>query len=145
MIWQNEYEIIDINNHDIISFEVSLPSWLFSQLLPKNEKFEFGIESKFVYAFCVTSYLQVTHLLPENQEKNASDDYILLHPGAAQYIWFPDVYIGQFFVTCTILLVIKVKKKISPDFAKALRIPKFMVAPASLRIYRNSTARYATQ
>jgi len=68
--------------------------------------------------------LNVTHLLPENQEKNASDDYILLHPGAAQYIWFPDVYI---------------------DFAKALRIPKFMVAPASLRIYRNSTARYATQ
>ena len=39
-------------------------------------------------------YLQVTHLLPENHEKNASDDYILLHPGAAQYIWFPDVYIG---------------------------------------------------
>jgi len=68
--------------------------------------------------------LNVTHLLPENHEKNASDDYILLHPGAAQYIWFPDVYI---------------------DFAKALRIPKFMVAPASLRIYRNSTARYATQ
>ena len=54
----------------------------------------------------------MTHLLPENQEKNASDDYILLHPGAAQYIWFPDVYIGQFFVTCTILLVITVKKKI---------------------------------
>ena len=39
-------------------------------------------------------YFQVTHLLPENHEKNASDDYILLHPGAAQYIWFPDVYIG---------------------------------------------------
>jgi len=31
------------------------------------------------------------------------------------------------------------------DFAKDLRIPKFMVPPASLRIYRNSTARYATQ
>ena len=40
-------------------------------------------------------YFQVTHLLPENHEKNASDDYILLHPGAAQYIWFPDVYIGK--------------------------------------------------
>ena len=31
------------------------------------------------------------------------------------------------------------------DFAKDLRIPKFMVPPASMRIYRNSTARYATQ
>ena len=31
------------------------------------------------------------------------------------------------------------------DFAKALRVPKFMVPPASLRVYRNSTARYATQ
>ena len=102
------------------------------------------MESEFVFAFCLTSYSQVTHLLPENQEKNASDDYILLHPGAAQYIWFPDVYIGQFLLH-KILLVFTSKKKISPDFAKALRIPKFMVAPASLRIYRNSTARYATQ
>ena len=37
----------------------------------------------------------MTHLLPENPHKNASDDYILLHPGTAQYIWFPDIYIGQ--------------------------------------------------
>ena len=35
--------------------------------------------------------------------------------------------------------------KNSPDFAKALRIASFMVPPASLRIYRNSTLRYATQ
>ena len=31
------------------------------------------------------------------------------------------------------------------DFAKALRAPMFLVAPASLRIYRNSTLRYASQ
>ena len=33
----------------------------------------------------------------------------------------------------------------SLDFAKALRAPMFLVAPASLRIYRNSTLRYASQ
>ena len=32
-----------------------------------------------------------------------------------------------------------------PDFAKSLRIPTVIVRPASLRIYRNSTVRYATQ
>jgi len=68
--------------------------------------------------------LNVSHLLPDNPYSNASDDYVLLHPDTAHYIWFPDIYI---------------------DFAKDLRIPKFMIAPASLRIYRNSTARYATQ
>ena len=31
------------------------------------------------------------------------------------------------------------------DFAKALRMPTVIVRPASLRIYRNSTVRYATQ
>jgi hypothetical protein len=31
------------------------------------------------------------------------------------------------------------------DFAKALRLPTVVIRPASLRIYRNSTARYATQ
>ena len=33
----------------------------------------------------------------------------------------------------------------SSDFAKALRLPTVVIRPASLRIYRNSTARYATQ
>jgi len=66
--------------------------------------------------------LNVTHLLSQNNSN--ADEYILLHPDTAKYIWFPDIYI---------------------DFAKDLRIPKFMVPPASLRIYRNSTARYATQ
>jgi len=64
--------------------------------------------------------LQVEHLLPEN----SSDSYILLHPDTSKHLWFPDLYI---------------------DFAKALRIASFMVPPASLRIYRNSTLRYATQ
>ena len=36
---------------------------------------------------------QVTHLLPAN--KTNLDDYILLHPDAAKYIWFPDIYIGK--------------------------------------------------
>ena len=31
------------------------------------------------------------------------------------------------------------------DFAKTLRMPTLMVRPASLRIYKNSTVRYATQ
>ena len=31
------------------------------------------------------------------------------------------------------------------DFAKALRMPTIIVRPASLRIYKNSTIRYATQ
>ena len=31
------------------------------------------------------------------------------------------------------------------DFARSLRVPSFLVAPASLRIYRNSTLRYASQ
>ena len=38
---------------------------------------------------------QVTHLLPAN--KTNLDDYILLHPDAAKYIWFPDIYIGNFY------------------------------------------------
>ncbi|TRY72703.1 hypothetical protein TCAL_16186, partial [Tigriopus californicus] len=63
--------------------------------------------------------LQVEHLLG-----NKSSDYVLLHPDTSNFIWFPDVYI---------------------DFAKALRIPTLIIRPASLRIYRNSTCRYATQ
>lgn len=63
--------------------------------------------------------LQVEHLLG-----NSSRDYILLHPDTSKFIWFPDIYI---------------------DFAKALRMPTVIVKPASLRIYRNSTVRYATQ
>lgn len=63
--------------------------------------------------------LQVEHLLG-----NKSSDYVLLHPDTSKFIWFPDVYI---------------------DFAKALRIPTLIIRPASLRIYRNSTCRYATQ
>ena len=39
--------------------------------------------------------LNVSHLLPINPHKNASDDYILLHPDTAHYIWFPDIYIGK--------------------------------------------------
>ena len=35
---------------------------------------------------------QVTHLLPATSNL---DDYILLHPDAAKYIWFPDIYIGK--------------------------------------------------
>ena len=38
-------------------------------------------------------FSQVTHLLPAN--KTNLDDYILLHPDAAKYIWFPDIYIGK--------------------------------------------------
>ena len=36
---------------------------------------------------------QVTHLLPADTTN--LDDYILLHPDAAKYIWFPDIYIGN--------------------------------------------------
>ena len=84
---------------------------------------------------------QVSHLLPVNPYSNSSDDYVLLHPDTAHYIWFPDIYIGKRKYNYTYFILVK---SIS-DFAKDLRIPKFMVAPASLRIYRNSTARYATQ
>ena len=31
------------------------------------------------------------------------------------------------------------------DFAKELRMPTVIIRPASMRIYRNSTVRYATQ
>ena len=36
--------------------------------------------------------LNVTHLLPKS---NNLDDYILLHPDSTQFIWFPDIYIGN--------------------------------------------------
>ena len=36
---------------------------------------------------------QVTHLLPADTTN--LEDYILLHPDAAKYIWFPDIYIGN--------------------------------------------------
>ena len=40
-----------------------------------------------------TAPWQVTHLLPPGSNLPA-EDYILLHPDAAKYIWFPDIYIG---------------------------------------------------
>eukprot|EP00095_Tigriopus_kingsejongensis_P007873 snap_masked-scaffold127_size327531-processed-gene-1.4 protein:Tk07873 transcript:snap_masked-scaffold127_size327531-processed-gene-1.4-mRNA-1 annotation:"glycine receptor subunit alpha-2-like" len=63
--------------------------------------------------------LQVDHILG-----NKTSDYVLLHPDTSKFIWFPDIYI---------------------DFAKAIRIPTLIIRPASLRVYRNSTCRYATQ
>ena len=45
-------------------------------------------------AWFIEKYIcQVTHLLPANTSN--LDDYILLHPDAAKYIWFPDIYIGK--------------------------------------------------
>ena len=41
--------------------------------------------------------LNVTHLLPS--DRTNLEDYILLHPDAAKYIWFPDIYIGR---NCTL-------------------------------------------
>ena len=43
----------------------------------------------------ISLLLQVSHLLPDNPYSNASDDYVLLHPDTAHYIWFPDIYIGK--------------------------------------------------
>ena len=37
--------------------------------------------------------LQVEHLLPGQNE--TGDDYVLLHPDASNFIWFPDIYIGE--------------------------------------------------
>ena len=45
----------------------------------------------------------------------------------------------------TVFSIITLKKTCISDFAKALRMPTVIVKPASLRIYRNSTVRYATQ
>ena len=39
-----------------------------------------------------TTLFQVTHLL----KGDSPDDYVLLHPATAQYIWFPDIYIGDY-------------------------------------------------
>ena len=49
------------------------------------------------------------------------------------------------FETYNCTLKYNLKKTCIPDFAKALRMPTVIVKPASLRIYRNSTVRYATQ
>ena len=62
-----------------------------------------NLSTKIASKFLVNEYLldkllfffQVGHLLPENKFPNSSDDYVLLHPGTAKYIWFPDIYIGQ--------------------------------------------------
>ena len=35
--------------------------------------------------------LQVEHLLGNK----SGDDYVLLHPDASNFIWFPDIYIGE--------------------------------------------------
>ena len=40
--------------------------------------------------------LNVSHLLPETN--NTEEDYILLHPDTAKFIWFPDIYIGEWIL-----------------------------------------------
>ena len=108
--------------------------------------------------------LRVDHLL-----NNSSSDYILLHPETSKFIWFPDIYIGKIFsslktkkirllisnIYCTNLFIFWHFLKFIfqsclyginfTDFAKQLRMPTVIVRPASMRIYRNSTVRYATQ
>ena len=36
--------------------------------------------------------LKVDHILGNNTNDNS---YVLLHPDAGKYIWFPDIYIGM--------------------------------------------------
>ena len=50
---------------------------------------------------------------------------------------------SKFFAVSIIIMTLKIT--FIPDFAKALRMPTVIVKPASLRIYKNSTVRYATQ
>ena len=92
--------------------------------------------------------LQVDHLLSQdgnNSVRSPNSDYILLNPAISNFIWFPDIYIGEM----NWLKICRVSNKyislLLTDFAKELRMPTVIIQPASLRIYRNSTVRYATQ
>ena len=97
--------------------------------------------------------LQVDHLLSQDQNnsvRSPNSDYILLNPGISNFIWFPDIYIGETKDQLHQTNLKRIKNthylfQIPQDFAKALRIPTVIIRPASLRIYRNSTVRYATQ
>ncbi|CAB4065749.1 GRGLCN [Lepeophtheirus salmonis] len=112
----NIHEIPPTENGDPLTVEVSVS---LRNILEIDEHKQLLTIETTLRLYWVDERLSVKHLL-----ENSSMDYILLHPKVAKLIWFPDIYI---------------------DFAKDLRIPTYMTPPASLRIYRNSTIRYATQ
>ena len=43
--------------------------------------------------------LQVEHLLGNK----TGDDYVLLHPDASNFIWFPDIYIGEWLIELVLM------------------------------------------
>ena len=51
--------------------------------------------------------LQVEHLLGNK----TGDDYVLLHPDASNFIWFPDIYIGEWLIELDLMSSEVVKRR----------------------------------